>query len=256
MKSSEYLDVLSVYSRNDLKDLFQITDATINTGIFQPKGHSSVWIFVTKNKTPDRTAYSDDFDGQILNFEGQLKGRTDHKIINHLDNDAELIVFYREHIKEYPESAFKHLGRFQYISHSGDKPTHFVLQALDLGLSDSGDFETLKEPSEGHVAEKYAEGKERTRIQTYFERNPKLRVEALKYHGTKCVACGFDFQERYGQHGSGFIEIHHLFPLSSYTGEEKVDPKTDLVPLCSNCHRMVHRKKEMLTMDELKRILL
>jgi hypothetical protein len=127
MKSSDYLEKSSTYSRKELQQLFRITDATINTGVFQPKGHSSIWLFVTKNKTPDRTAYNDDFDGQILNFEGQLEGRTDNKIINHLSDGNELLVFYRDRKNEYSNYAFKYLGKFLYVSHSGDKPKRFVL---------------------------------------------------------------------------------------------------------------------------------
>lgn len=131
MKSSDSLKKSSTYSRKELQQLFGITDATINTGVFQPKGHSSVWLFVTKNKTPDRTAYNDNFDGQILNFEGQLEGRTDHKIINHLRDGNELLVFYRDRKSEYPNYAFKYLGKFLYVSHSGEKPTSFVLRSTD-----------------------------------------------------------------------------------------------------------------------------
>ena len=135
MKSSDSLEVLSTYSRKELQDLFNITDATINTGVFQPKGHSSIWLFVTKHKTPDRTAYDDDFDGKLLKFEGQLQGRTDNKIIHHISEGNELLVFYRDRKNEYPNYAFKYFGRFNYLSHSDDKPKRFVLQSMDLGKS-------------------------------------------------------------------------------------------------------------------------
>jgi len=247
MKTSYSLTLFSRYSRKDLQSLFEITDATINNGIFQPKGHSSIWLFVTKHKTPDRTDYKDDFDGQILNYEGQLKGRTDDKIINHSKEGNEILVFYRERKNEYSDYAFKYLGRFRYISHSGYQPRSFSLQAIDIPLDDAEKIDTVKE-------DEFTEGEEKTRIQTNYERNPKLRAEALKYHGAKCIACDFDFYEKYGEHGEGFIEIHHLYPLSSYEGKEIVNPKTDLVPLCSNCHRMVHRKK-LLSIEELKNII-
>lgn len=248
MKTSYSLNLFSRYSRKDLQGLFEITDATINNGIFQPKGHSSIWLFVTKHKTPDRTDYKDDFDGQILNYEGQLKGRTDDKIINHSKEGNEILVFYRERKNEYSNYAFKYLGRFRYISHYGYQPRKFSLQALDIPLDDAEKIDTVKE-------DEFTEGEEKTRIQTNYERNPKLRAEALKYHGAKCIACGFDFYEKYGEHGEGFIEIHHLYPLSSYEGKEIVNPKTDMVPLCSNCHRMVHRNKKLLSIEELKNII-
>lgn len=52
-----------------------------------------------------------------------------------------------------------------------------------------------------------------------------------------------------------YIEIHHTKPLSSIKEEVIVNPDTDLVPLCSNCHRMVHRRKEVLTINEFKMLI-
>ncbi|MGO0883781.1 HNH endonuclease [Clostridioides difficile] len=100
---------------------------------------------------------------------------------------------------------------------------------------------------EGKV--KYVYGKQ-------YERNPKNRIEAIKYHSTKCVVCGFDFEKIYGNRGKGYIEIHHIRPLSSVGKESNINPKTDLVPICSNCHRMIHRKKDnVLSIDDLKKII-
>jgi HNH endonuclease len=42
----------------------------------------------------------------------------------------------------------------------------------------------------------------------------------------------------------GFIEVHHTKPLSESEGDMETDPATDLVPVCSNCHRMIHRRKD------------
>lgn len=251
-QTSKSLELLAVYSRNELKDMFNIIDATINTGVFQPQGHKSIWLFITENKSPDRTQYVDFFDGQVLNFEGQTLGKTDNKIIEHIANGNEILVFYRKAKSQYDKYAFKYLGRFEYLKHNDDKPKKFVLQSIDLiANDDSGKLEA----AEDKIVPMYTEGQLHTRIQTYNERNPRLRAEALKIHGSRCVACGFDFFERYGQHGQGYIEIHHLNPISSYGGDVKVNPKMDLVPLCSNCHRMIHRKEEMLTVDELRRII-
>jgi 5-methylcytosine-specific restriction protein A len=70
------------------------------------------------------------------------------------------------------------------------------------------------------------------------------------------MACGFDFEEVYGEIGKNFIEVHHVKPLYSKDEEVEVDPKTDLICLCPNCHRMVHRYKDkVLSLSELKEIL-
>ena len=53
-----------------------------------------------------------------------------------------------------------------------------------------------------------------------------------------------NFVERYGEIGKEFIEIHHLNPISETDGEHEVNPATDLIPLCSNCHSMIHRLED------------
>jgi 5-methylcytosine-specific restriction protein A len=72
-----------------------------------------------------------------------------------------------------------------------------------------------------------------------------------------CCICGFDFELAYGERGKGFIEIHHTKPLSEVDEEIFINPETDLVPVCSNCHRMIHRRKDdILSVEEIKRFLL
>lgn len=87
---------------------------------------------------------------------------------------------------------------------------------------------------------------------TKYERNNKNRELAIKFHGCYCHACGFNFEKQYGDLGKGFIEVHHIKPLYSLKEAIEVDPKKDLIPLCPNCHRMIHRNKSnMMTVDEL-----
>ncbi|SNY58168.1 HNH endonuclease [Paractinoplanes atraurantiacus] len=86
------------------------------------------------------------------------------------------------------------------------------------------------------------------------ERDPRLRrkvIEAYKrQHGKiACEACGFDFQRTYGIRGADFIEVHHRTPLH-VSGPVKTRAD-DLVLLCSNCHRMIHRTSPWLTVDDL-----
>lgn len=127
MKTSDHLKAGSIYSRKRLREMFGITDATINTGVFHPKGHNSIWLFITEEKEPDRTRYYDELKGDLLEWDGQTMGRTDDKIITHANNGLELLVFYRKEKNEHPHSGFRYLGPFHYMLHSGAKPTHFIL---------------------------------------------------------------------------------------------------------------------------------
>ena len=101
------------------------------------------------------------------------------------------------------------------------------------------------------------EGKSRAIVSRVRERSPRLRAAALEIHGYLCQACGFDFEGTYGTWGRGFIEVHHVQELGAAPPEGvKVDPATDLAVVCSNCHRMIHRKaKQALTLAELRRII-
>jgi predicted restriction endonuclease len=90
-----------------------------------------------------------------------------------------------------------------------------------------------------------------------YERNPENRKKAIELHGLDCVVCGFNFEKVYGERGKGFIEVHHIKPLSTLEKEMVIDPEQDLVPVCSNCHRMIHRRKDdVLTVEELRSTLI
>ena len=87
------------------------------------------------------------------------------------------------------------------------------------------------------------------------KRNPQLRKACLDHYGYQCQCCGMDFESLYGDAGIRFIEVHHLKPISTYEDEHTVNPLTDLVPLCSNCHSMIHRGQDgVMTLQELREI--
>jgi predicted HNH restriction endonuclease len=89
-----------------------------------------------------------------------------------------------------------------------------------------------------------------------YERNPKNREDAIKLHGVTCMACGFNFREQYGDHGTDYIHVHHNQPLHSLDGPMEPDPQTDLEVVCPNCHAMIHRdKSHTLSLDELKKMI-
>lgn len=85
---------------------------------------------------------------------------------------------------------------------------------------------------------------------TKYERNPKYRAQAIKIHGCICQTCGFDFGKMYGYLGEGYIEVHHIKPLYSLEEEMVPDPETDMICLCSNCHRMIHRHRTSIMSPE------
>jgi predicted HNH restriction endonuclease len=103
------------------------------------------------------------------------------------------------------------------------------------------------------------EGKKKYVRHKTRERNPEIvkvkKREFKKQHGSLfCEVCSFDFRETYGSRGDGFIECHHNIPLHEEENE-RITKTSDLSLLCSNCHRMIHRKKNWLTVEELKLLL-
>ncbi|WP_136678475.1 HTH domain-containing protein [Neptunomonas sp. XY-337] len=102
--------------------------------------------------------------------------------------------------------------------------------------------------------QKFVEGSQKTVYVNRYERNAKARKECLEHYGHKCWVCGFDFEQTYGKDiGKGFIHVHHIVELASIGSEYEVNPITDLIPLCPNCHAMVHRKVPAMSPQELKK---
>ena len=62
-------------------------------------------------------------------------------------------------------------------------------------------------------------------------------------------------KDAYGEYGKGFIHVHHITPVSQVNERYSLNPASDLIPVCPNCHSMLHRRKEVLLPEGLKNIL-
>lgn len=110
-------------------------------------------------------------------------------------------------------------------------------------------------PEELDTSVNFTEGTATRIYVNSYERSRDARQKCLDHHGYKCNGCGFDFEKRYGSIGANFIHVHHLQPIHSIKEEYQIDPINDLVPICPNCHAMVHRKNPPLTMDKLRNLI-
>jgi 5-methylcytosine-specific restriction protein A len=88
-----------------------------------------------------------------------------------------------------------------------------------------------------------------------YERSRLNRKICIDFHGTKCKICGFDFYHTYGELGKGFIHVHHIKPVSEIGPDYKINPIRDLIPVCPNCHAMIHRSSDTLEVDEILKII-
>jgi predicted HNH restriction endonuclease len=91
--------------------------------------------------------------------------------------------------------------------------------------------------------------------QTRYERNPYARRECPKIHGYSCKVCEFDFEKCFGTIGKQFMHVHHLKKISSIGEAYQVDPVKDLVPVCPNCHAMLHKENPPIKIEKLKEII-
>lgn len=93
-------------------------------------------------------------------------------------------------------------------------------------------------------------------LSTKYERNPKARKACLDYYGYKCKICNFDFASKYGNNFKNIIEVHHIVPLNSIKESYVVNPVKDLIPICPNCHTIIHSKKDgVYSPDEVKELI-
>lgn len=86
-------------------------------------------------------------------------------------------------------------------------------------------------------------GKLLFRLHKRLESNDKLNE--MKVGGARalqCELCGFDFEKTYGQVGKGYIEVHNRLPLTHMRANKRTR-LSDLILVCSNCHRMLHRQR-------------
>jgi len=112
----------------------------------------------------------------------------------------------------------------------------------------------INEPDDDFSSSK--EGRIQLRLHKVRERDPKLRKKAIKSFvrkngGIFCEVCKFSFEEKYGDIGKGFIEVHHLKPISEYEVDEKTSIE-NLKLVCSNCHKMIHRGDSYITFYSLQ----
>jgi 5-methylcytosine-specific restriction enzyme A len=100
--------------------------------------------------------------------------------------------------------------------------------------------------------EKYSEGARFTVTINAYERSAKARAACIAHHGLVCAVCGFNFATVYGNLGEGFIHVHHIVPIGEIGKEYKIDPVKDLIPVCPNCHAMIHRTEPALLVEQLR----
>ena len=129
-----------------------------------------------------------------------------------------------------------------------------ILQRM-IKIAKKLDSQTSQMPEKNSEEEThtYWEGTKKERQIKAYERKPIARQKCIEYHGSKCIICEFDFGNTYGHEYMGYIHVHHVKALSEIQEGYEVDPQKDLVPVCPNCHTVIHYKREKaLTVEQVK----
>ena len=194
--------------------------------------------------------------GRILGY----KGKAPHGILNlEVGSYAKRIAkHYDINFTQRSQQKFKYWDLFFDGWYDGS----FFVWQLRLELIEALEATelTADEPLPDEIPtskhEQLFEGAKRIITVNAYERSSKAKQLCIKYYGTTCIICKFDFEKRYGEHGKDFIHVHHLTPIADIGEHYEVDPIEDLRPVCPNCHAMLHRIEPLLTIDELKSMLI
>ncbi|PAE23869.1 HNH endonuclease [Bacillus sp. 7894-2] len=257
--SMESLEIGKKYDRDALSLVWGYKGRqAISRGIITPANDHKIILFVTKIKQKSDTQYNDYFiEEGLLHMEGEISHFNDQRLINAEINNESIFLFYRDIHHTY----FTYYGRVFLVDFklNSDKPSIFIL-STSVSLSVSASALSTEQNKTSLIEREFIadkEGDKKVKIHVSYERSLKNRAKAIEIHGTTCKACNFNFDKFYGKDlAKHFIEVHHVIPLSDIKEGTIIDPSKDLVPLCSNCHSMIHRRRDrVMEVEDLQQII-
>ncbi len=85
----------------------------------------------------------------------------------------------------------------------------------------------------------------------------RIKKECIEYYGAICDICGFDYGYTYGEQYESEIEVHNVNGYNNDEDEilEDSDPVKDLIPICRNCHHIIHNSKNPVSVDRLREMI-
>tara|TARA_Y100001970_G_C14107613_1_gene789054 strand:- start:30 stop:1250 length:1221 start_codon:yes stop_codon:yes gene_type:complete len=228
---------LYIDKKND--KLFYYSGEGVNGDMTMTKGNKSVWNHEENNK-------------KLHLFESTKKTKSDGfwKYIGEMKL-VDLEMYKSKDKKGFTRESFQFVLEENFNSEKNQKYKSFnkksEIQNIYKSIKNTNNFSKSKE------------GRVLIKKHKYRERNGQLPIlKKQKYFEEfghlSCEVCQFNFSEKYGERGDGYIECHHNIPLSELK-EDSFTKLSDLTLLCSNCHRMIHRTKEWLKIDELRKII-
>jgi len=193
----------------------------------------------------------------IYNYSNLIQGKLFTRTTNAYGTEYYLKKIYEESGQAGLQNALISLS--QHIDYYKEKSGASVKQRSDIYDKYLKLLDKKPEPTvyadEVDENVKYAEGQTKTALVNSYERNPVARQKCIEHYGIVCQVCNFNFEKVYGDIGKNFIHVHHNIDISTIGNEYSVDPIKDLIPVCPNCHSMLHKKRPAYLINELKKMI-
>lgn len=239
--------VYSIIPENDLEALFEIT-ITVKQNVrviieIVPQRYAARMLTEMQNVNESQKYI---FIKYIKLFHQRAKTIF---ILNNIPRNKEDYDLWNEEWKQYQIRATHILGEKDKIS------DEYLIEWSKLAVGAMMSLLTIENIGKEDKKTDYLEGRISQVMVNRYERNPVNRELCLAANGYKCKICGFEFEKKYGEIGHNFIHVHHIEMISSFGGNYYLDPVNDLIPVCPNCHAMLHRTNPPIKPNELKELI-
>ncbi len=242
-----HFEVGQKYSRADIKEMAGLSRTAKggpwDTGIAEHEGEHLLFANIGAEGRTGHD-YANAWEGSLLRWYHKTSSRLDWPSVQRLlGEESRVHAFWRSSNSD----PFTYAGCARAVEYHEVPPVSVLWALLDPPPEFNGPDEVQ--------AEVFVEGAVREIRVNAYERNPAARDECIAYYGASCVICGFNFEDRYGSIGRGYIHVHHIVPISDVGRTYTVNPVADLRPLCPNCHAMVHQRTPPYSVEKVRKML-
>ncbi|MCQ2491456.1 MAG: hypothetical protein MJ087_00245 [Lachnospiraceae bacterium] len=216
----------------------------LSKGVLHPKDSDILILFVTRDRLPGTTQFKNELRGNVIKIEGADKHGTDKLLLDNVESQKHRIfLFYREQ----QLTPFTFLGKVHLI-HSWiytDKASEFefFIENFESIEDDMAliDYIVHYDENSSVSLNVMCQSAKHLTYHLRCERDISNREYVMNQKGTSCAVCGFNFAKSYGYDvGKDLIDIHYV---GEHGDEQMLDFDADFIPVCFNCHRMLHRKR-------------
>lgn len=261
LRSDEYQSLIDWREGHDWLDLVGKLRGEEHSSVRHPAWERDELLLALDLYLQDRPRLLDKSDAKVVELSGLLNRlplhpeRGDPETFRNPTGVAMKLANFAHLDSEHDGDGLSSTGKgteLVWMEYSNRRQDLALIAQAIRETVDLGDLVDSEEEGEDEVDE----GRLLYRRHRVLERSQKLsnakkRLVLERDGKLDCEVCGFDFVAKYGEElGGGFIEAHHVVPLSSIGGPVRSSTK-DLALVCSNCHRMIHRSKQWLTPTEL-----